>query len=55
MPAALSCEFIDSARLDSKEFSDLLFGHNVLSDGINIFDGEQRGPAAIGSAGKTDF
>ncbi len=43
MPAALPCEFIDRARLDSKKLSDFLFGHNVLFDGINIFDGEQTG------------
>ena len=42
MPAALPCEFVNRARLDSKERSDFLFGHNVLSDGINVFVGEKK-------------
>jgi len=41
MPATLSCEFIDRAWLDSKELSDFLFGHYVLSDGFNVFDGNR--------------
>ena len=36
MPVALSREFIDSKKL-----SNFLFGHNVLSDGIRVFHGEQ--------------
>jgi hypothetical protein len=43
MSAALPCEFIDRARLDSKERSNFLFGHNVLSDGIKVFVREQTG------------
>jgi hypothetical protein len=43
MPAALPCEFIDRARLDSQERSNFLFGHNVLSDRIKVSVREQTG------------